>query len=122
MAYDEMAAQGARRRLHARNAAKQRGRHGSAAVDRRTPICSEAVALNPQVSRRLTCAMIEAGGLSLGDVYLASAKKHALANNPADLSIYGYLLWQAQPKWGGSIKEMRDITAMAQAHAAENPC
>jgi len=80
----------------------------------------QAVALNPHITPAYG-AMIEAGGLSLGDVYLASAKKHALANNPADLSIYGYLLWQAQPKWGGSIKEMRDITAMAQAHAAENP-
>jgi tetratricopeptide (TPR) repeat protein len=80
----------------------------------------QAVALNPHIAPAWA-AMVEAGGLSLGNAYARDAQKRGLASNPTDFSIYSNLLWLSQPKWGGSIQAMNDIAADAQKHAAENP-
>ncbi|MFZ0870510.1 MAG: DUF4034 domain-containing protein [Rhodanobacter sp.] len=80
----------------------------------------QAVALNPKVTPAYT-AMISAGALSLGRAYAMDAGRRGLTADPANLSIYSSLMWLAQPKWGGSLKAMSEISAKAQTYRNENP-
>jgi tetratricopeptide (TPR) repeat protein len=80
----------------------------------------QAIALNPKITPVYT-AMIDAGGLSLGNAYAMDAAQRGLAVDPANFSIYSALMWLAQPKWGGSLRAMNNITAKAQTHRSENP-
>jgi len=79
-----------------------------------------AIALDPRVTPAYV-AMIDAGGLSLGDRYVREATRRGLAVAPANFAIYDALLWNAQPKWGGSLQAMVRLADQAQAHAAANP-
>jgi tetratricopeptide (TPR) repeat protein len=80
----------------------------------------QAIALDPRITPAYT-AMIDAGALSLGRPYAMDAARRGLTVDPANFSIYSALLWFAQPKWGGSLRAMNDITARAQTHRSENP-
>lgn len=79
-----------------------------------------AVALDPRVTPSYV-AMIKAGSLALGDDYAIKAANLGLTAAPADYAIYGSLSLAAEPEWGGSLKAMRVIARMAQAHVKENP-
>ena len=52
---------------------------------------------------------------------LASASKAALALDPADQEIYADLLDILEPKWGGSLEQMRAVAAEASKYADKNP-
>jgi tetratricopeptide (TPR) repeat protein len=80
----------------------------------------QAIALDARVTPAYT-AMIDVGGLSLGNAYAMDAGRRGLKMDPANFSIYGALMWLAQPKWGGSLVEMNDTAARAQTHVRENP-
>lgn len=80
----------------------------------------QAVALDPKIMPAYV-AMIDVGGHGFGDNYAENAARRALLADPANFSIYDAMLWDAQPKWGGSIPAMTTIIARAQKHASENP-
>jgi tetratricopeptide (TPR) repeat protein len=83
----------------------------------------QAIALNPHITPAYL-AMIHVGAMDSGDfvaTYAADAGKGGLAADPANYSIYDAMMWQAEPKWGGSLNAMRQINAVAQTHAGENP-
>lgn len=79
-----------------------------------------AIALNPQVTPAHV-ALINAGGLGYGRAYTDAAIRSALAAAPDDYSIYSMAMWTRQPKWGGSLEQMDQLAAQAQAHARTNP-
>lgn len=79
-----------------------------------------AIALNPQVTPAHV-ALINAGGLGYGRAYTDAAIRSALAAAPDDYSIYSMAMWTQQPKWGGSLEQMDQLAAQAQAHARTNP-
>lgn len=79
-----------------------------------------AVQLDPRVTPAYW-GMIYAGGLGGGTRYAMAAAQHGLSVDPTDYSIYGQLLWLAQPKWAGSIKAMQWVTGRALPHAKANP-
>jgi tetratricopeptide (TPR) repeat protein len=57
-----------------------------------------------------------------GDIDLReSSARAALALDPADHSIYDHWMTSAEPRWGGSIDEMRDIASLAIKHRRDNP-
>lgn len=80
----------------------------------------KAIELNPKIIPAYV-AMISVGGLLGYDQYVHVAIKRALAADPANFSVYEAMLWDAQPKWGGSLHAMDAIDAAAKAHATENP-
>ncbi|OOG64783.1 hypothetical protein B0E46_05085 [Rhodanobacter sp. B04] len=79
-----------------------------------------AIALDPRLTP-VYSAMIKAGGLSLGRDYALDAARRGLAVAPDNSSIHDMLMWVDQPKWGGSLLAMQQVTTEAQTHAAENP-
>lgn len=52
--------------------------------------------------------------------YEREAARKGLAVDPANYAIYGQLIAMAEPRWGGSLDEMKQIAALAQAHAKDN--
>jgi hypothetical protein len=52
--------------------------------------------------------------------YEREASGKGLAVDPANYSIYSQLMAMAEPRWGGSLDEMKQIAALAQAHAKDN--
>lgn len=79
-----------------------------------------AIALNPKVTPAYV-AMINAGSMALGDAYVRNAERRGLAAAPDDYAIYGLLSHAAEPKWGGSLEAMKQVTRRAVAHAGTNP-
>jgi len=79
-----------------------------------------AVTLDPQVTPAYV-AMINAGSLSLGDVYVRRAVARGLAAAADNYAIYGVLSGAMQPRWGGSLAAMDQVAHAAQAHVNQNP-
>lgn len=79
-----------------------------------------AVALDPHVTPAYV-AMIDAGQLSLGTDYVRRAADAGLRTDPANFAIYNELMRAMQPKWGGSIQQMKQNGQAAVAHASVNP-
>lgn len=79
-----------------------------------------AVALDQRVMPAYA-AMIRLGGLNGEAGYAFAAAKRGLRVDPSNYLIYSRLTWLAQPKWGGSIEEMRKVIAASQRHVAQNP-
>ncbi len=83
----------------------------------------QAIALNSHITP-VYLAMIHAGAMDSGDFaanYVEDAGRTGLAVDPANYSLYDAMMWQAEPRWGGSIGAMQQINAAAQTHASENP-
>lgn len=79
-----------------------------------------ALALDPRLTPVYT-AMITAGGFGLGDEYARDAAKRGLAVAPDNNDIRDQLIWLDEPKWYGSLAEMRAQAQKAQAYAKANP-
>ncbi|GAB2550403.1 tetratricopeptide repeat protein [Rhodanobacter koreensis] len=79
-----------------------------------------AIKLDPRLTPAYS-AMVKAGGLSLGRAYALDAARRGLAIAPDNYSIYSMQMWLEQPKWGGSLRAMRQLADQAQAHAKDNP-
>jgi tetratricopeptide (TPR) repeat protein len=79
-----------------------------------------AIALNPKLGPA-HAGLINAGALGYGDDYVDAAWKDALRAVPDDFEIYNMAMWARQPKWGGSIRAMDQLAAVAQQHAKANP-
>lgn len=79
-----------------------------------------AVALNPKLAPAYS-GLMNAGALSYGDDYVDAAWKDALRAAPDDFEIYNMAMWTREPKWGGSIRAMDQLAAVAQQHAKANP-
>lgn len=79
----------------------------------------KAIALNPRVMPAYS-TMIRVAMLNGDDSYAAEAMRMGLAIEPANYSIYEQLVWMSEPKWGGSLQEMRSIVSAAQMHAKDN--
>ena len=79
-----------------------------------------AVRLNPRLSAAFY-GLMRVAKLQSDSELLDSARIAALALDPADQYIYDELMENAQPKWGGSLEAMRNVAAMASAHANKNP-
>lgn len=80
----------------------------------------QAVVLDPHVTPAYG-AMIYAAALDGDGAYAVSAAKRGLAVDPANYTIYARLVWMAQPKWGGTVKDMQGVITSAQHHANQNP-
>jgi predicted Zn-dependent protease len=79
-----------------------------------------AIALNPKLGPA-HAGLINAGALGHGDDYVDAAWKDALRAVPDDFEIYNMAMWARRPKWGGSIRAMDQLAAVAQQHAKANP-
>ncbi len=79
-----------------------------------------AIALNPKITPAYV-AMIKAGSMALGRVYVERAARLGLTQAPSDYAIYGMLTHAEEPKWGGSLQAMKAVDQMAQAHVKSNP-
>jgi tetratricopeptide (TPR) repeat protein len=64
---------------------------------------------------------MQAAQLLDDDKLLRGSARHALALDPVDDVVYEKLMSMAQPKWGGSIREMNELAAQARKRADENP-
>jgi hypothetical protein len=79
----------------------------------------QAVAMDPRVLPSYS-SMVNIGMLKGDAVYAEQAAAKGLAVQPSSYSIYAQLVWMAEPKWGGSIDEMKRVVGEAQAHAKDN--
>lgn len=79
-----------------------------------------AVALDPQMTPAYG-GMVYAATLDSDDAYADQAAKGALAADPANFPVYIRLVWGSEPRWGGSVAQMRQVIDDAQKHAALNP-
>ncbi|QNK01876.1 DUF4034 domain-containing protein [Dyella telluris] len=66
-------------------------------------------------------AMVRAARYGMGDVYLQQTTQAALRADPANFAFYDTLMWAVQPKWGGSLEQMRALGKLAVKHAGQNP-
>lgn len=79
-----------------------------------------AVALNPKITP-VYVAMIRIGSMSFGQAYTLKAAKRGLAVAPDSYAIYGMYSGAEEPRWGGTLQLMQQISDQAQAHVKENP-
>lgn len=79
-----------------------------------------AVELDPRMTPAYV-AMIDAGQLSLGSDYVKHATEAGLRTDPANFAIYNELMRALQPRWGGSIEQMKQNGKTALMHASQNP-
>jgi hypothetical protein len=79
-----------------------------------------AITLNPKLGPAYA-GLMNAGALSYGHRYVDAAFKEALIAVPDDFEIYNMAMWTREPNWGGSIKAMDQLAAVAQQHAKANP-
>ena len=79
-----------------------------------------AVAIDPRMTPAYA-TMVDIGSMEGDLAYSEEAGRRGLAVDPANYSIYVALLEKAEPKWGGSLKAMRQIADEAKKHSDENP-
>jgi tetratricopeptide (TPR) repeat protein len=79
-----------------------------------------AVALDGRMTTTYA-TMIRLAGLNGDAEYASAAAKRGLAIEPSNYLIRSRLIWLAQPKWGGSVEEMRTQAAAAQPQIKNNP-
>jgi tetratricopeptide (TPR) repeat protein len=79
-----------------------------------------AAKLDPRMTPAYV-AMIDAGQLSLGTDYVRGAAEAGLRVDPANFAIYNELMRALQPRWGGSIEQMKQNGQTALMHASDNP-
>lgn len=79
----------------------------------------QAIAIDPKIIAAYS-AMMSIGMLEGDRAYVANASRRALAVQPGNFYIYGMRVLVAEPKWGGSIDEMKRIVQEAQTHAKDN--
>lgn len=80
----------------------------------------QAVAIDPRMTPAYA-TMVDIGSMEGDLAYAEEAGRRGLAVDPANYSIYVALLEKAEPKWGGSLKAMRQIADEAKKHSDENP-
>lgn len=94
------------------------------AMDRLVERSGEDLSRAVELDARMTpayAAMIQASRYGLGDAYLQRGWQEGLRADPANFAIYNTLMFVMQPKWGGSLAEMKDVVKQAEKHASENP-
>jgi tetratricopeptide (TPR) repeat protein len=79
-----------------------------------------AVELDPHVTP-IYKAMLMTAKLEGDDSYAEAAIRHGLEVDPANFSIYVHMMAMAEPKWGGSVSQMRQIADAASQYAHKNP-
>lgn len=79
-----------------------------------------AVSLDPRMTPAYV-GMIDAGQLSLGSAYVRNAADAGLHTDPANFAIYSEMMRALQPRWGGSIQQMKQNGQAALKHASDNP-
>lgn len=80
----------------------------------------KAVTLEPRMTPAYA-TMVSIGMLESDNGYAERAARKGLGVQPSNYSIYTMLMWRAEPKWGGSLREMQDLGIEAQKHVKENP-
>jgi tetratricopeptide (TPR) repeat protein len=80
---------------------------------------NKAIAIDPRVIPAYS-AMVNIGMLEGDSGFAKAAAAKGLAIQAANYSIYAQLVWMAEPKWEGSIDEMRRVVGEAQTHARDN--
>jgi hypothetical protein len=66
-------------------------------------------------------AMLNAARLGSDSQRADLAAHEGLQADPSSYAIYGLMMEQAKPKWGGSVRAMEAVAADAKSHVAENP-
>jgi tetratricopeptide (TPR) repeat protein len=80
----------------------------------------QAIKLNPKLTSAYQ-AMVNLGGLVMGNRYALTAAKRGLAVQPDNWGIYDTLMWVEQPNWYGSLDGMANVTKGALKQANHDP-
>jgi lipoprotein NlpI len=92
--------------------------HGLAVLARKD--LDRAVALDPHITP-IYKAMLMAAKLEGDDDYARAGERRGLKVDPANYTIYVHMMQVAEPKWGGSLEQMRQVAKQARARSRRNP-